>query len=1407
MAVDRTRSDLPDLILQISVQEDGIFGQEADVLYYRMPLKDIGALADMQHPNGLPRAIRLPLVHASDQDRSAGSVLVCVGFGRVDEAVPVERSAAQDLHDYELRLSVLQARNIPGPSAHSFGTVIRAVVDEQSVDTSVSISDGFPRWGQQLRPLSLRLASRACIEAGICPAVYLCAVNEHSVRGDSLECYANLDLAKLDLSPTWIPLSQEPDTSSTSSAGSEVLIKAELVDIDHLDAMTQDDLVDYPRPMPSFADEEQCTVEVLLLGCRGLKSSVLGDPICPFMQLGMNMKTFAQPGDARTLETRPHNVPSASDPNFCQIVRLKDIMIPADINSGDTLSIQVLDRRFQPGKEPLLGCATIPLQHYCPWNRTTPKKPTLTPEANGTAYGAYQVELEDVIGPAFDSWPLSSDATPRRETVIDRSTRRCGSIRGLIRVIDQTSSPEPFRVTNVFRPQSVQVEVFVQQCGALASHFEDITGIPRKPEPFLVARLGTEVQGDDMAYAQAPSVDAEIGQVFKFVTPLPGFSQLRLEVRDKISNTESRLVGSTLVDLDDRWCNESWHCLGRWKPFERRDLRLDATDLAQGFLDMRIDILPYPLPADDDRDKTVYVSRHGDGKPPFRPFTQQPDQVYLDKFVWDESPQKCVPRLLEMLANWPTLLFEPGRKERQTPVHKLAQKPDGCAVLEKILKHFREKHPHLLGPDGTGLGLLCKAGMSSTAGRETALAAAISSLNRATVELLLDDYIAWLLQQRTFDMEEAGSSCNEHADADLDGSSDHTPVVADYDDDSCCRGSDKLLQESDLVRLFETFPDLAVSFIKKLPLWRTCDLVRTTTRFSQWNIQPDPGIVRASHACMPTVAPSIDQILGIETPEDTDTYDILQKSRTVKPDRWWEQELGRLFRRRVDLQNGDLVQSSLLPIVGCVNVVERLANLPNDDTPLRTVNREMRTNGASRSSEGTQAYESIEAQPLQSTDLPTSHVSCQSAVPFAQLLSAAVNFAVDRRDPSVFDSSVLQIIIQYKWDTIVKSIFKTGFHVYCVYLAIFTTLCLKFQDWILDEALALRCIAWCLWAICAIYAILLGRTEARQLRVEGLVSYFKDPYNYVDSFAIILAMASITSMAAVRASSGSPTVCHAVAALKGTAGLLCWVKVLWFVRGINYKTAFLLNMLVEVTSDIGNFLVVLGVILAGFAVAFFHLLRDSTQRAVSSSSGSGVATEATPTDLESDSEYSTLPISFVLVYDMMLGAFDISTFRMAPESLLAIILFMLFMLIVPTVMLNALIAIMGDTFERVQQNMVAAGRLERAKIIAEVESTVLRPVAFADATWMEKFSWESGLPNTISRANRLRVLLTLRVRHNSPRILHVLLPRTSDQDASASSSEWQGRMRVLFAKFEQVTIELAAQRGLLRGLLARAQKS
>ena len=70
---------------------------------------------------------------------------------------------------------------------------------------------------------------------------------------------------------------------------------------------------------------------------------------------------------------------------------------------------------------------------------------------------------------------------------------------------------------------------------------------------------------------------------------------------------------------------------------------------------------------------------------------------------------------------------------------------------------------------------------------------------------------------------------------------------------------------------------------------------------------------------------------------------------------------------------------------------------------------------------------------------------------------------------------------------------------------------------------------------------------------------------------------------------------------------------------------------------------------------------------------------------------------------LLFGAFEIKYFRESDFWFIAVPLFILFMLLVPTVMLNALIAIMSDTFARVQQHQVAAGRLEFAKIILELE--------------------------------------------------------------------------------------------------------
>lgn len=82
-------------------------------------------------------------------------------------------------------------------------------------------------------------------------------------------------------------------------------------------------------------------------------------------------------------------------------------------------------------------------------------------------------------------------------------------------------------------------------------------------------------------------------------------------------------------------------------------------------------------------------------------------------------------------------------------------------------------------------------------------------------------------------------------------------------------------------------------------------------------------------------------------------------------------------------------------------------------------------------------------------------------------------------------------------------------------------------------------------------------------------------------------------------------------------------------------------------------------------------------------------------------------MSFIAVHNMMYGDFDMSHFdnyHGIRSWVLTLLMFVGFMLMVPTVMFNALIAIMGDTYGRVNDQKEAAGLHERAKLILELET-------------------------------------------------------------------------------------------------------
>jgi hypothetical protein len=82
---------------------------------------------------------------------------------------------------------------------------------------------------------------------------------------------------------------------------------------------------------------------------------------------------------------------------------------------------------------------------------------------------------------------------------------------------------------------------------------------------------------------------------------------------------------------------------------------------------------------------------------------------------------------------------------------------------------------------------------------------------------------------------------------------------------------------------------------------------------------------------------------------------------------------------------------------------------------------------------------------------------------------------------------------------------------------------------------------------------------------------------------------------------------------------------------------------------------------------------------------------------------------------MLMGGFEITDFALSSE---AIMVFVIFMVIVQLVMLNMLIAIMGDSVAQVQEDQKAAGLCSRAQLILTCQDSGGRS-AFSIPKWLK----------------------------------------------------------------------------------------
>lgn len=305
-----------------------------------------------------------------------------------------------------------------------------------------------------------------------------------------------------------------------------------------------------------------------------------------------------------------------------------------------------------------------------------------------------------------------------------------------------------------------------------------------------------------------------------------------------------------------------------------------------------------------------------------------------------------------------------------------------------------------------------------------------------------------------------------------------------------------------------------------------------------------------------------------------------------------------------------------------------------------------------------------------------------------------------------FDSEIIQILIDYKWnvfgricliyDLIIHISLLITFSAYCIFNGYNT----KFEPVNIGIQVPLLFLSWLLSSynlykeaiqVSWIFDSCQQKNETIAFQIFKIMNkWFYSKWNSIEllMYTFISFIIPILQIIAYSKKECTSVSLNNIASV--TVGLLWW-KSLFYMLPFE-KTGPLVNMIFEVLKDLGVFLIVVIVIMVGFSTMFFGM--------ISSNNGNNEIV---------DIYFNSFPLSLVRTFGMMLGDFDLDTFTNSSNiSVLSTSFFMLYMFLMMVVFLNLLIAIMGDTFDRVKPKQVLSFYVARCHIITDIEFKMIR---------------------------------------------------------------------------------------------------
>lgn len=193
--------------------------------------------------------------------------------------------------------------------------------------------------------------------------------------------------------------------------------------------------------------------------------------------------------------------------------------------------------------------------------------------------------------------------------------------------------------------------------------------------------------------------------------------------------------------------------------------------------------------------------------------------------------------------------------------------------------------------------------------------------------------------------------------------------------------------------------------------------------------------------------------------------------------------------------------------------------------------------------------------------------------------------------------------------------------------------------------------------------------------------YTDDIWNGVDACVIVFSLIGTITRMVNRSDNDFSVIILSI------ASIFVWFKLLYYMRAY-HSSGPLIAMVISIAYDIRYYILILFIVLCGFSQAFFLLsylpITDNT---------------APPMF------FSTVQQSFLYTYVFMLGSVNLPVqFASEMTTQFGTVLFIIFTIFMGILMFNLLIALMSDTYQRIQNEGLGRWRYEQASIILDYVS-------------------------------------------------------------------------------------------------------